>query len=261
MSLTIKIYVYFFLILGQTQGFLIRHLTTRIDTSPSVLERGTTGTDFHRLDTKLQSSTPQKPLYDVTNYTFPDTTTPGGIAEVLEVTFIHGIMQLRNGYVDVIKLFIATAMSSYQFGFSIDAIQTALKECPNETANRPLLPEEVELRKTWLCVVYLTLLSIDHKTVNRDAIMSSIPTSIQEMYGMVINKMVSIQTQDTMATITVEDVMKYTNTDDLGLMERALFTQSLRVAALTMVVVREALEASPDGQSVPPTPPIEGAFE
>lgn len=42
--------------------------------------------------TALPAAFDDKPLYDATNYTFPDTTTVDGIAEVLEVSFVHSCM-------------------------------------------------------------------------------------------------------------------------------------------------------------------------
>lgn len=209
------------------------------------------------------SSTPQKPLYDGTNYTFPDTTTPDGIAEALEVSFIHACMQLRSGYVDVLKMFIAAAMSSYQFGFSVDEIQKALSECPNESANRPLMAEEVELRQTWYSLVYLTLLAIDHSTIQKEVVAKSIPNEIKQKYGPIVDHLVALYKMDDMATISVDDLLKdktvapeLTGLSDL---ERAILLQSMRVATLTLVVVRESLEAGPGAQS-PPKPPIKGAF-
>ena len=245
-----------------SQGFVFRH-TSKLDRSNRYHVCPSDAPVFRRSSStsRLHSSTPQKPLYDVTNYTFPDTTTPDGIATVLEASFVHGILQLREGYVDVLKLFIAAVMSSYQFGFTIGEIQDSLSNCPHETANRPLLPEEVELRHTWYSIVYVTLLAMDHSTINKEAIMDSIPSIIRETYDMVINNMVAMHKQDSGVTITVEELMKQTPRDDLGPVERALFLQTLRVATLTLVVVREAQEAGPEGESLPPTPPIEGAFE
>lgn len=210
---------------------------------------------------KLHASTPQ--LYDGTNYTLPDTTTPDGVAQVLEVSFVHACMQLSSGYVDVLKMFIAAAMSSYQFGFPIDVVQKALSECPNETANRPLMPEEINLRYTWCSLVYLTLLTIDHPTVQKTAVSDSIPTEIREKYGPFIDRMAKMYKMDETLTISVEDLMKddnsITTASDLSEMDRAILLQSMRVGTLTLVVLREALEAGSVGQS-PPTPPIEGAF-
>ncbi len=245
----------------QCDAFLIRnqfHDNSRSDKRTPRLSIYSNG------DTSLYSTTSQKPLYDGTNYTFPDTTTPAGIAEMLEVSFVNACMQLQSGYVDVLKLFIAAAMSSYQFGFTIDQIQKALSECPNETANRPLLPEEVELRHTWYSLVYLTLLSIDHSTIKKEPLSDSIPSTIRQKYGGFVDRMVEIHNVDDTATISVEKVIREEsdtlNALDLSTVERAILLQSLRVAALTLVVVREALEAGPGGQS-PPTPPIEGAYE
>jgi hypothetical protein len=250
MSFLFKLCYMLLVMLAESQGFVLCH-RSRLDPSSQCAPRSS----------RLQTSSPQKPLYDVTNYTFPDTTTPDGIAQVLEVCFVHGVMQLREGYVDVLKMFIASCMSSYQFGFTIGEIREALLKCPNETANRPLLPEEVDLRHTWYSLVYLTLLAMDHFTIKKHAIVDSIPTNIRETYGMVIDKMVAMQKHDTTSTISVEDLMKHVSIDKLGPTERALFIQSLRVATLTTVVVREAEEATPDGQSLPPLPPIEGAFK
>lgn len=142
----------------------------------------------------------------------------------------------------------------------MDAIIEALRKCPNETANRPLMPEELELRETWCAVAYLTLLRMNHFTTNKDAIAESIPAAILETYGDAVEKIVQIQKQDITATVSVEAVMTDISIDKLGPMDKAIFIQSLRVATLTLVVVREALEAVPEDQ-MPPTPPIEGAFE
>jgi hypothetical protein len=214
-------------------------------------------------DTRLYSSTPQKPLYDGTNYTFPDTTSPDGIAEVLEVSFVHACMQLSSGYVDILKMFIAAALSSYQFGFPIETIEKALLECPANTANRPLMPEEVDLRHTWYSLVYLTLLAIDHPTVHKEAVSDSIPAKIRETYGVLVDRVAEIYKDDE-TTISLEELMKddsiTPSTRDLSEMERAVLLQSMRVATLTLVVLREAEEAGPAGQS-PPKPSIKGAFD
>lgn len=212
----------------------------------------------------LHASTPQKPLYDATNYTSPDTTTPEGIAEVLEASFVHACMQLRSGYVDVLKMFIAATMSSYQFGFPINDIQEALRNYPNQTANRSLMREEVELRHTWYSLVYLTLLTIDHPTTQKDVVEKSIPTDIKKKYGDIVNRLTEIYKQDEWATVSVEDLMKEENVAPsmagLSELDQAVILQSTRVASLTLIVLREALEAGPAGGQSPPKPPIKGAF-
>ncbi|OEU12297.1 hypothetical protein FRACYDRAFT_270581 [Fragilariopsis cylindrus CCMP1102] len=89
------------------------------------------------------SSTSERPLYDGTNYTFPDTTTPAGVAEVLEVSFVHACMQLASGYVDILKMFIAASVGAYESGFPVDSIQHELTMTSTNTANRPLMDEEI----------------------------------------------------------------------------------------------------------------------
>ena len=217
--------------------------------------------DRSDFESRLYLSTPQKPLYDGTNYTFPDTTTPNGIAEALEVSFVNACMQLRSGYVDVLKLFIAAAMSSYQLGFPLNDLDQALEKCPSLSANRPLMPEEIELRKTWYSLVYLTLFSIGHSTVgSKDILADTIPEQIRSSYSSVIEGIAKEYKAEGYVTSSVEKLFKVHAPQDLSEMDKAIMSQSIRVVTLTLTVLQEALEAGPGGQS-PPPPPIKGAFD
>lgn len=215
----------------------------------------------------LFSSTSTRPLYDGTNYTFPDTRTPTGVAELLEVSFVHGCMQLASGYVDVLKMFIAASVGAYEAGFSIASILEELeenKDLPN-TANRPLIHEEKMLRRDWLCVIYLTLASMGHKSsipspLTADVATKSIPEDIKERYGEYITKIGEAFKNGRHASVSVEGLAADGGSNgELSSIEKAVLLQSLKVATLTPIVVEEAKEAS--GNNVkPPTPPIEGAF-
>ena len=205
--------------------------------------------------TILQASgTSQKPLYDGTNYTFPDTTTPAGIAELLEVSFVNACMQLSTGYVDVLKMFIAASMASYELGFSIEDVQKELLACPKQTANRPLMKEEENLRYTWYCLVYSTLATIGHPSRN-PLIQESIPKDIQDMYRDAVEKVAAANKEG--KSVPLEDLVKDLD-PSLSQIEKAVRSQSLRVVALTTIVLSESME-SREGMA-PPTPPIEGAF-
>lgn len=219
----------------------------------------------------LFSSTSTRPLYDGTNYTFPDTRTPAGVAELLEVSFVHACMQLASGYVDVLKMFIAASIGAYEAGFSIASILEELecnKEMPN-TANRPLMDEEKMLRRDWLCVIYLTLSAMEHSSpvdslLATDAAKKSIPDNIQECYGELVTIIGEAYKNGNHKMPTVEDLIgDGGNNEDLSSLEKAILLQSLKVATLTPVVVEEAKEARGSTNNIekkPPTPPIEGAF-
>lgn len=116
----------------------------------------------------VKPSTDLKPLYDGTGYTFPDTSTPSGLAEVLECTFVNACMQLSSGYVDVLKLFIAGCIACYERRFTLTVMNDALNSCPVQTANRRLMDEEVNLRSQWLSVVYMTLESMGYRNNDDD---------------------------------------------------------------------------------------------
>ncbi|KAL3934771.1 MAG: hypothetical protein SGBAC_009584 [Bacillariaceae sp.] len=201
-------------------------------------------------------STGEKPLYDGTNYTFPDTTKSSGIAEVLETTFVNACFQLREGYVDVLKLFVSASITSYEFGFPIDEIAKQLDECPNQTANRPLMDEEIKLRRVWYCVIYLTLSSLGHPT-KATSVVDSIPDDIRSEYGDVIES--AVETQKKGIAVSNEELLKQSDTSNLSPMDMAILSQSIRVITLAFTVLRETEEAQP-GEKPSPTPPIEGAF-
>jgi len=204
----------------------------------------------------LEAGTAERPLYDGTNYTFPDTLSPAGIAEVLEVSFVNACMQLSSGYVDVLKMFIATAISSYELGFSLDSMRQELSVCKEQTAGRPLMEEEEDLRHVWYSLVYSTLACLGHPT-KIAAVVESIPDEIRSEYGPLVDKIVEAHKDD--KSMSVEEVMKF---DKAGLTEteKALRAQSMRVVTITFNVLTESAEAG-SGTTQPPPPPIPGAFQ
>jgi hypothetical protein len=211
--------------------------------------------DPSRLILQAEGTT-EKPLYDGTGYTFPDTTKPAGIAELLETTFVNACFQLRDGYVDVLKMFVAASMASYEFGYSIDDIQKELAICPKETANRPLMEEEVSLRHTWYCLVYLTLAALGHPT-KVGSVADSIPANIRDQYQELVEKAADAHKKG--SSLSADQLLEQTKVSDLSPMEQGLLSQSVRLVTLTFVVLTEA-EENRSGDLAPPTPPIEGAF-
>jgi hypothetical protein len=227
------------------------------------------------------TSTDTKPLYDGTNYTFPDTTTPLGIAELLEVSFVHACLQLRTGHVDVLKLFLASAIAGYEFGYSVvPQLSDALDTCSTtqNTAGRPLTNEEVELRQVWISLVYLVLLAIEHpKKQQQDkasALLGGIPETIQSDYGVIVQQLAEAYCGDeesvvlSLSELVARDDPFHSDTTTLDPMQRAIRSQCLRVISLTLQVLQESAEAAVEGSSSnrsksqqPPTPPIPGAFE
>ena len=226
------------------------------------------------------STTNTKPLYDGTNYTFPDTTTTSGIAELLEVSFVHSCMELRTGHVDVLKCFVATCMAGYEFGYTIPEIEQSLEnDVTTQTANRPLLPEETNLRSVWISLVYLTLSRAQHPIKRQtkgkgeemyQLIADSIPESVRNNYGSLVDHVAKAYLSScgddddgTQGIILSMDELRSLDdaTEGLTDADRAIRMQSSRIIPLSLQVRREAAEAAEnESPPPPPTPPIEGAF-
>lgn len=209
---------------------------------------------------KPSTTTNTRPLYDGTNYTFPDTKTAAGFAEILEVSFVHACLQLSSGYVDVLKLFIACSIGSYEAGFSIDAILEELTQTKSNTANRLLVEGEIQLRRDWICVVYLTLSMMEYmpmasmKTAIETA-QSSVPDDVRERYGKAVDRIGKAYRANESSLLSALDLMEEVHNVDSGLSKLVL-----KVATLTPTVVMETNSSQSNGITKPPTPPIEGAY-
>lgn len=79
------------------------------------------------------------------------------IAELVETSFVRAVMDMSKGMVDTLKLFVAAVKAGYERSVPISEMEAALDAVERQTAGRPLLDEETELRSAWLSLVYLTL--------------------------------------------------------------------------------------------------------
>lgn len=78
-------------------------------------------------------------------------------ADLLELTFVRACMDLAKGDVTTLKLFIAAVVGGCRLGLPLPVLVAAIDDCESNTANRPLMPEERQLRESWISLVYLTL--------------------------------------------------------------------------------------------------------
>ena len=188
-------------------------------------------------------------------YALPDASTPSGIAALLEVTFVQACMQLSSGYVDTLKLFIAAALTAYERGFTVNALSLELAQCPTQTAGRPLMQEEVDLRSVWLSLVYLTLANVRHESEALEAVGASVPAEIRSKFQTFVYDVVNAaQGGYTLESLKLEDMLRRQGTDSesLGAVEKAILGQSMRVVFLTLTVRDEAAAA---GDLPPPRRP------
>ena len=192
----------------------------------------------------------------------PDASTAAGVAQILEVTFVNACMQLATGYVDTLKLFIAAALTAYERGFTVNALNLELAQCPTQTAGRPLMQEEVELRTVWLSLVYLTLANVRHESEASDSVGASVPAEIRSKFQTFVYDVVNAaQGGYTLESLKLEDMLRRQGTDSASLsaVEKAILGQSMRVVFLTLTVRDEAAAAGDLPPPRRPGPSIPGA--
>jgi hypothetical protein len=183
--------------------------------------------------------------------------TPERVAELIEVSFVNGVMQLAQGYVDVIKLFIASVLAAYKMGLTSTQLLETVAACPHQSANRPLMKEEEQLRSTWIQMVYLVL---DHVGYNGTQPMEEgiVSSQVQEKYAAVIPILEEMKGEKLQATLIFEKLGMDPSQIPL---EGALFLQTLKVGSLTFVVLEEEAQCIADKTPLKPRPPIPGAFD
>jgi len=181
------------------------------------------------------------------------------LTEMIDTTFVNACMQLAKGYVDVLKLFIVSAKSGYELGIDpLELIQN-VDAIENKAAGRELMPEEIELRNTWIQVVYFVLQQTKHNSANDEGM--SIDTKIAFSFQ---SKFETLQKRkrDGEESFRVDDSL-IDSSVELDPLKTAIMTQSLRVIWYTLIVLEEEERCNTEfaRQDAPMTPPIPGAFE
>lgn len=181
------------------------------------------------------------------------------IGEMVEKTFIEACLQLATGYVDVLKLFIASVTAAYSRRLSIPYLLSLVENCLINTANRPLTIEEINLRSSWIMITYLTLNTLDkmeNETSNTTSNNLDIPPDFIQRHSSVVEEQVSMYLGKAIQSST-------TDTGD-EVMTKALMAYNLKIINLTLSNVKEARlvdEKIIDEDAVgPPRPNIPGAY-
>eukprot|EP00563_Minutocellus_polymorphus_P000196 CAMPEP_0181041944 /NCGR_PEP_ID=MMETSP1070-20121207/11878_1 /TAXON_ID=265543 /ORGANISM="Minutocellus polymorphus, Strain NH13" /LENGTH=291 /DNA_ID=CAMNT_0023120107 /DNA_START=27 /DNA_END=902 /DNA_ORIENTATION=+ len=209
----------------------------------------------------------------------PEPLSPAKIGEMIEVTFVNGVMQLSQGFIDVLKLFIVATKAGYEQGMSLPTLLEEVEACPVRSANRPLMDEEAALRSSWMNVVYLVLERVGHGTDDA-TVGSTIDEGARTKYGAMVNTLADAQRRqeeegsktDTIAPLTLDEIVEMgkssgTSFDGLNLeiddaMEKAIAQQCLKVMKVVFTVLDEERLCYDEGGVGPaPRPPIPGAFK
>jgi len=208
------------------------------------------------------------------------------IVEMVEVSFINACLQLSQGYVDVLKLFIVAVKTSYENGTSPSTLVEKVANCPVNTAGRPLMPEEIQLRTTWIQAIYLILNHIGHEGVavvvedetnpktttttttatttttgssSADIDIDMIDESIRDTYSAILPHVVTLRAEN--GNFQADEVVEQ-HQDILPTatspMEMAIVSQTIRVIWYTLVVLDEEklVFGEDDTSNTPPRPNI-----
>ena len=157
------------------------------------------------------------------------------VAEMLEASFVRACMDAARGYVDTLKLFIVAAKAGFEIGSTISEVSSELEACERQTAGRPLLEEEVELRHLWVCLVYQTLAQVSHPTKAAE-VGDTVGVELREKYAPLVEGVVTAHTQGCALPSLELSAFVQPPADAI---EKAVLSQSMRLIFLTLVVLKE----------------------
>mmetsp|Transcript_3824 Transcript_3824/g.6008 ORF Transcript_3824/g.6008 Transcript_3824/m.6008 type:complete len:248 (-) Transcript_3824:382-1125(-) len=181
------------------------------------------------------------------------------VSEMIDTSFVNACLQLAQGYVDVLKLFIVSVKSGYEMGVSPSELIENIDGVQKKAAGRDLMPEEIELRNTWIQVVYFVLKEANHASEDANVGLSIDESAIlpfKSKYAAL--KMINEKGEDFRVDGLIDEVDRLKKP-----LEIAIVTQSFRVMWYTMVVLDEEERCQTEfaRQDAPMKPPIPGAFD
>jgi len=218
--------------------------------------------------------------------------TPAIIAEMIEVSFLQSCLQLSQGYIDVLKLFIVAVKAGYEDSLPLSELHQLVETCPVNSAGRDLMKEEKELRFEWMKVVYeiMNELQPDLKIDSSGGNESDDDNTAKNRISEVVKAMLSIQNElqneeetsggskdanVALTNLTVDQMLERSpSLSDLNEsisdpMEKAFLTNDIRVAMMTFRVLEEericnqdasgrAIAGGGASEETVPRPPIPG---
>jgi len=194
------------------------------------------------------------------------------VASMIEVSFVNGVMKLSQGFVDVLKLFIAAVLTGYGLTIPVSKLIDAVVACPTQSANRPLMPEEQDLQTQWIKLVYYICQTVEYrKVIVQDAASSLLPDddvnyAVQDIYKKIFPKLQEMHAEGNetgpkfQAQAFLDKNAEYLQIDNISInnnnnpMEKALLLQNVRVMWMTLTVMEEEKLCLTDQEA--PAPPI-----
>lgn len=212
--------------------------------------------------------------------------TPSTIAEMIEVSFIQSCLQLSQGYVDVLKLFIVAVKAGYERSIPLNELHQLVQDCPVNSAGRDLMPEEKALRSEWMMMVYELLNALNPDTSVDSSIVDG-KEGDEKRISQIVQGMLAIQhdlqheeiqtggqkdATVTLTNLTVEQALEFSellsklNKSISDAVEKAFFTNDVRVGLMTFRVLQEEKicmqgssgNTNSSGSEQVPRPPIPG---
>lgn len=195
--------------------------------------------------------------------------TPSQITSLVEATFVKACLQLSTGYVDVLKFFIVSVQMSYKSGITAIELLKLLDSCQTSTANRPLMEDEMLLRRIWIEVVYTVLggkgSDLVGELANPD---DADDISKYRQLSLHILTTKQLKPELELSSFDVQEYCKNQGSSSKfspnNPVEMMFATYAARLAFLTLTVLHEEKNCDdPNAKRIlggPPRPPIPGAF-
>ncbi|CAM9401753.1 unnamed protein product [Chrysoparadoxa australica] len=167
------------------------------------------------------------------------------LAGRIESSFIEACAS--GDYQGGMKSFIRAIISAYESGYSVPSITLELSMHPGQSAGRPLMAEETELRQLWMTLVYLTLEKVRWPQFVEHA--ARIDPPFKAKFELFVENIVEARRRGyDLERLKLEEMMRGGGSGAEGEprtpVEAAVLSQSMRVVFLTLSVTREGWSGS-----------------
>ena len=162
---------------------------------------------------------------------------------------------------DVSKLFIVAVKAGYELNMTPAELIQRVDSVPHQSAGRDLMPEEVNLRNTWIHVVNLVLETLIHERKVKSEDAAAIEDIIRETFSsdLLTHMKARHDEGDTFQLDYWLEKYSFPKMDDQ--MEKVIMSQSLRLIWFTFTVLEEEQRCFAEKSGLKAQPRIPGAFD
>jgi len=161
------------------------------------------------------------------------------VAEAIEKAFIAACSRTDLDYQETLRQFIRPVITAYEKGFNMPALLLEVSTVDKPSIERPLMPDEAELRTIWMSLIFLTLQTVGWPQLRESP--SQLSISFEEKFSPFVANVVEAHRRGfDLRRLKLEEMISRTGSDKVRTpIEQAMLQQSMRIIFLTLSILED----------------------